>query len=405
MPFYQYKAVTNEGVEVKGVVEAMDFDDVYHATETSGLYILDIRRTHAYAAPLLDRFHARRVKRKDMIEFSNNLAVMIKAGIPLLTALSDIAETTENEYFQKKIETIRNTISLGASLGDAVRMHAVIFPDIFIRLVSVGEETGNLEGSLRDVAGHLRRVEDLVSAIKRALVYPIFAFTSAMGAMIFWLVYVLPKILSLFQDMQVAIPGVTRFLIVASHFTQKFWPILMLLPFIFYGMIKLMKRNSKAAYYIDLAKLKIPIMKLIVENKILGLFTEQMRILIRSGLTIDRSLELVSEIVGNAVYMNAITRAREEVLAGSAISDALKKQRLFSPLLLRMTHVGETSGTLEEQYTFLSEFYIKKLDDISERLGKMLEPIIIIVLGIMFAVIIIGLLLPVYDLISKMGKV
>jgi len=147
MPFYQYKAVTNEGVEVKGVVEAMDFDDVYHATETSGLYILDIRRTHAYAAPLLDRFHARRVKRKDMIEFSNNLAVMIKAGIPLLTALSDIAETTENEYFQKKIETIRNTISLGASLGDAVRMHAVIFPDIFIRLVSVGEETGNLEGA------------------------------------------------------------------------------------------------------------------------------------------------------------------------------------------------------------------------------------------------------------------
>jgi type II secretory pathway component PulF len=294
---------------------------------------------------------------------------------------------------------------MGASLGDAVRMHAVIFPDIFIRLVSVGEETGNLEGSLRDVASHLRRVEDLVSAIKRALVYPIFAFTSAMGAMIFWLVYVLPKILSLFQDMQVAIPGVTRFLILASNFTQKFWPILMLLPFIFYAMIRLLKRNSKAAYYIDLAKLKIPIMKLIVENKILGLFTEQMRILIRSGLTIDRSLELVSEIVGNAVYKNAIASAREEVLAGSTISDALKKQRLFSPLLLRMTHVGESSGTLEEQYTFMSEFYIKKLDDISERLGKMLEPIIIIVLGIMFAVIIIGLLLPVYDLISKMGKV
>ncbi len=405
MPFYQYKAITNEGAEVKGVVEAMDFDDVYNATETSGLYILDIRQTHAYAAPLLNRFHARMVKRKDIIEFSNNLAVMIKAGIPLLTALSDIAETTENKYFQKKIETIRNTISMGASLGDAVRMHAVIFPDIFIRLVSVGEETGNLEGSLRDVASHLRRVEDLVSAIKRALVYPIFAFTSAMGAMIFWLVYVLPKILSLFQDMQVAIPGVTRFLILASNFTQKFWPILMLLPFIFYVMIRLLKRNSKAAYYIDLAKLKIPIMKLIVENKILGLFTEQMRILIRSGLTIDRSLELVSEIVGNAVYKNAIASAREEVLAGSTISDALKKQRLFSPLLLRMTHVGESSGTLEEQYTFMSEFYIKKLDDISERLGKMLEPIIIIVLGIMFAVIIIGLLLPVYDLISKMGKV
>lgn len=405
MPFYQYKAITNEGVEVKGVVEAMDFDDVYNATETSGLYILDIRQTHAYAAPLLNRFHARMVKRKDIIEFSNNLAVMIKAGIPLLTALSDIAETTENKYFQKKIETVRNTISMGASLGDAVRMHAVIFPDIFIRLVSVGEESGNLEGSLRDVASHLRRVEDLVSAIKRALVYPIFAFTSAMGAMIFWLVYVLPKILSLFQDMQVAIPAVTRFLILASNFTQKFWPILMLLPFIFYVMIKLLKRNSKAAYYIDLAKLKTPIMKLIVENKILGLFTEQMRILIRSGLTIDRSLELVSEIVGNAVYKNAIASAREEVLAGSTISDALKKQRLFSPLLLRMTHVGETSGTLEEQYTFMSEFYIKKLDDISERLGKMLEPIIIIVLGIMFAVIIIGLLLPVYDLISKMGKV
>lgn len=405
MPFYQYKAITNEGAEVKGVVEAMDFDDVYNATETSGLYILDIRQTHAYAAPLLDRFHARMVKRKDIIELSNNLAVMIKAGIPLLTSLSDIAETTENKYFQKKIETIRNTISMGASLADAVRMHAIIFPDIFIRLVSVGEETGNLEGSLRDVANHLQRVEDLVSAIKRALVYPIFAFTSAMGAMIFWLVYVLPKILSLFQDMQVALPGITRFLILASNFTRKFWPILMLLPVIFYVMIRLLKRNAKAAYYMDLVKLKTPVMKLIVENKILGLFTEQMRILIRSGMTIDRSFELVSEVMGNVVYKNAIVRAREEVLAGSTIADALKKQRLFAPLLLRMTHVGESSGTLEEQYTFLSEFYIKKLDDISERLGKMLEPMIIIVLGIMFAVIIMGLLLPVYDLISKMGKV
>jgi type II secretory pathway component PulF len=275
---------------------------------------------------------------------------------------------------------------------------------MFIRLVSVGEETGNLDGSLQEAAEHIQRVADLSSALKQAMIYPLFAFVTTFGSMIFWLVYVLPKITSLFKDMGVKVPAITRFLILMSAFTRQYWPLLVILPILFFTAIRLVRRSERGAYLLDQAMLRLPIVQLILVNKSLGIFTEQMRILLRSGLTIDRCFDLAGGVIGNRVYKDAIGRVKQEVLAGATISEAMALQRVFPPMMLRMVHVGETSGTLDEQFAFLAAYYVKKLDDVSKRLGKLLEPIMIITLGIMFAVIILGLLLPIYDLISNIGR-
>ncbi|GBE00501.1 type II secretion system protein F [bacterium BMS3Abin07] len=403
MPYFHYKAVNIDGSTVNGLINALDMDSVYTLAETSGRHIISVKPANAYLASLLSKYRSTQVKRRDIIEFSNNLSVMIRAGIPILSALMDIIDTTENRYFRENIESIRNNVSMGASFSDACGLHGDIFPDIFIRLVTVGEETGNLDGNLSDAADHLQRMEDLSSTIKRAMVYPVFAFVTALGALIFWLVYVLPKIMKIFEDMKVQLPLITKGLILTSNLTQRYWPFILITPLFLFILIKFLKRYKKPEFFFDKIKLGFPILKLILVNRILGLFTEQMRILLKAGLTIDRSFELVSEVIGNVVYKEAIIKAKDEVIAGASISAALRNQNIFTAMLLRMVHIGEASGTLEGQFSFLSEFYLKKLDDMSQRLGRMIEPVIIIFLGLMFAIMIIGLLLPIYDLVSKMG--
>jgi len=405
MPLFQYKAINSEGTVVRSALEAPDLDAAYDTAGSAGLHILSISAQNPWLAAVSRKFNARKVKRRELIEFANNISVMLRAGFPILTALTDIADTTDNRYFLGKIENIRHNVSMGSSFSDAVRMNDDIFPDMFIRLVSVGEQTGNLEGSLTDIAHHLQNIEKLVAAIKSALIYPVFALVTTTGAMVFWLVYVLPQILTVFKDMNIKTPAVTQFLIVLSNFMQDYWPILILLPIVVFLVAKFLRRYDQPEYYLDLLKIRLPILKLIMVNKALGLFAEQMRILIRAGLTIDRSFDITAEVVNNRVYGDAILEIKEDVIAGASISDAMKAKALFPAMLLRMVHIGESSGTLEDQFAFLSDFYLKKLDEISERLGKMLEPIMIVVLGGMFALIIIGLLLPIYDLVTASGAI
>jgi type II secretory pathway component PulF len=177
-----------------------------------------------------------------------------------------------------------------------------------------------------------------------------------------------------------------------------------IIPLVVFIIIKLMQRTDRGRYIVDTIKLKFPVYKLIEYNRLLALFAEQMRILIVSGLTVDRTLGIVSGVMGNDVFKRSIALIREEITYGSTIADSLKRQNVFPPLMVRLIGVGESSGTLDDQFGFLASHYLKKLDDVSEKLGKIIEPLVITTVGILFAVIISGLLLPVYDLVSKVGK-
>ncbi|MDI6890542.1 MAG: type II secretion system F family protein [Thermodesulfovibrionales bacterium] len=404
MPFFSYRAIDGSGALVKGIVETTNMDVAYDSIASAGLHVIDIKKSNEYIVSIKRRVLAKKIKRRDIIEFASNLSVMLKSGIPLLSALSDIAETTENRYFKQKIDSIRSTVELGSRFSDAVAVQKHIFPDIFVRLVMVGEETGRLDKGLSDVAGHLQRMEDLAASIKRALIYPAFAIVTTTGALLFWLIYVLPKVITVFKDMGIVLPLPTRILISISNFTQSYWYLILLSPVILFVLIKVLRQKKETRYYIDLAKIKFPVMKHVIYNKLLALFSEQLRILTTAGITIDRSFEITADVIGNDVFKSAIEDSKQAISGGSRISDALRKHEVFPPLATRMIDIGETSGTLDEQFAYLSEYYLKRLDDVSQKLGKMIEPIVISVIGLMFALIIIGLLFPVYELVSKMGR-
>lgn len=404
MNYYSYKAIDPDGAVVRGVAEAEDMTDVFESLATKGLSILDVRKENNAIAYIKKAITSRKIRRTDIIEFATNLSIMLRAGVPLFTALDDISAATENKKFRDTISDMKRLIETGMRFSDAVESQKGMFPHIFVRITRIGEETGRLDKSLSDVAEHLQKMEDLAQAIKRALMYPVFAIVTTLGALIFWLAYVLPKIMAVMKDMGVKLPLITRILLHVSNFMKIYWFVIPLAPVVITAAIYILKRNETTKYYIDVLKLKFPIVKLIVYNKLLALFSEQMRILIVAGITIDRTLSIVADVMGNEVFRTALSKVKENVSAGYSIAESLKEHERFPQLMIRMIGVGETSGTLEEQFAFLSNYYLKKLDDISQKMGKMVEPIVISVIGALFAVIIIGLMLPIYDLVSGIGR-
>lgn len=403
MPFFSYTAVNNEGAVIKGSLEGADIETVRDTVASSGLYVIALKKTGSYGAYIQKLALSRSVSRAEIIEFSKNLSVMLRAGMPLLKGLSDISESHDNRHLRETLNSMRRKIELGSGFSEAASGCANVFPDIFVRLTAVGEETGSLDKSLQEVAEHLEKMEDLYSAIKRALIYPAFAIVATFGALLFWLIYVLPKVMAIFTDLNLKLPLPTRILLFSSDLTRSYWYLLMLAPALVFAGVRILRKRKNTLYYMDSLMIRLPVVKQVTYNMLLALFAEQLRILTAAGITIDRSLKIVSEVINNEVFRRAIEGVREEIAMGGRISDAVGKQKVFPALVKRMVDIGEASGSLEKQFGYLAEYYLKVLEGVSQKIGKMIEPIVIGVIGFMFALIIMGLLLPIYDLVAKIG--
>jgi type II secretory pathway component PulF len=401
MSMFSYKAIDMDGLLINGNVDAETIDDARSSLLSGGLSVISIRKAGRLLAGLQARSSARRIKRRDIIELVRNIGVSLKAGITILDALEDVALSADNKALKNAMYNIRERITSGSTLSDAFNAHGRIFPDILIRMIRIGEETGRVELSLLDVADHLQRVEDLSDMVKRALMYPVFVLFTTGGALVFWLIYVMPKLLKVIGDMGVKLPLITRVIFFVSTFFQTEWYLIPLVVTAFIVALMLAKRKEVLRYYINLIMLHVPIVKLFVHNKYLASFAEQMKIMTSAGITIDKSLIIVSNSVGSEVFRRALVAVKEKISAGGRISEAIKEHAIFPRMVVRMIDVGEASGNLSEQFAFLSSFYFKKLDDVTEKLGKLIEPIMMTIVGVVFALMIMGILLPIYDLVSK----
>lgn len=398
---YLYKAVDANGYVIKGIVAGLDAFSVRNNLTSRGLYVLYIKDSSIFLKKINDKLTTWRIKRKDVIEFASNLAIMIRAGVPILSALEDIITTMTNESMKSTLVDIRKNIEMGVKFSDALELHKSVFPDILIRLARVGEETGRLDQSLSEVAGHLQKLDDLAATVKRALIYPLFSLITTGVALVFWLAYVLPKIMQVIIGLGVEMPLLTKILYEISKVTEKFWYVLIIFPILIGITIQVMKVKLYTRYYWDLIKIRLPLVRLLLHNRLLALLAEQMRLLISAGITIDRSFDVTADVMGNEVFRRAIINSKMDIMAGRKISDAMAAQKIFPPLFIRMVSIGEASGNLDQQFGFLAEYYYKIVDDISEKIGKMIEPILMIILGLMMGLMIAGVMLPMYDVFSK----
>ena len=404
MKIFTYRATDYSGKKIKGSIASETAEVATRDLGSKGLYIISINETGGQVALLKRAYLETQIKRNDILEFTGNFAIMLKAGVPIITCLDDIISSTGNSAFKLIVRDIQQRLESGSSVTAALEAQGKIFPDIVKTLVAVGEETGRLDESLREATDHLQRMQNLANAIKKALMYPIFAFIATLGALVFWMLFVIPSMTSTLKSMGVKLPALTLLLINSSKLFQDHWKLIPITLVVVPVLASLAAKNASFRYLRDRTLIKIPVVEVIIFNKLLASFAEQFRMLNSAGIPMRRLFDLLVPAVGNEYFGVHIIKAREHVLNGNPISESLEQEKILPPLVISKLRIGETSGTLDKQLDFLAKYYTKKLDDATENLGKIIEPIVMSVIGGMFALIIMGLLLPIYDLVSKVGK-
>ncbi len=408
MPLVRYKLLTPTG-ELESHHVLLPFDDVSAAIrylEKQGGVVVGIRFYPSFITRLYILFSHffSSITRQELAEFFNNLSMMQGAGVPVLTALREIGEDVKNSALKNIIKFIGTDIEMGQTFSQAIARHPRVFSKLILNMMEVGEETGRLDEMEKKASEYLLNIDKIIRDTKRALKYPAFLTLVVAGAVTFWFAFVVPQIVSLFYDMNVALPLPTRILITISHLFKEWGAIflgaIIIMILLFYG---LRRAFVQVKYVTDLVLLYIPIVKEIISTSYVARISENLGILVGSGISILRTFDIIISSLANEVYRRKLTQVKELIQMGNTVASSLRTARALHPFAIRMIAVGEETGRLDEQTRYVAKVYRERLETLVETLSKTLEPLLLMFLGGMFALILAGLLLPIYNLVSKMG--
>lgn len=349
-------------------------------------------------------FFEPKVKRKEIIEFCNNISLMVGGGISLLEALDEFAINAKNKRLKLVVEEVIFDIRNGMSFSEALKKHK-IFPDVVVHLVRIGEETGALSSVLKDASLHLQKVDDIISNTKRALMYPLFVSFSMFGAAIFWLFYVLPKLTAVFSTMGVKLPLPTVLLIKTVSLLNHYYWVFPVIFGLIIAFIVALKLNEKGRFLLGKIIYKLPIFGALILTSNLAFFFEYEALLLRVGVSITNSLDIIKTAFKNLVFRFALENTNANIKNGMGLSESFKKSKIFEPFAIRMISAGEKTGEIDKQMSYIANSYYTKVNRMVEVMEKTIEPIVLTIAGVFFFMIVLALIVPVYQLVSSMGAV
>ena len=398
---FNYQARTKEGDVQMGIVEAASQEAALSILQKYGLYITYLEEV------VIPPFYSRNIRffrgvsRKDIVIFSRQLSIMFKAGIPLAEALMVMGRQTQNPDFREKIIKISEKVEGGTSFSQALQFYPKEFTSFYVNIVKSGEVGGKLSDSLNYLADHLEREYNLQTKIQGALVYPAFVLLLFFIVAVTMGILVLPGLISIVESAGQEISLITKIVIAFSNFFEKSGWIVILaiigLGIFFYRYFK----TPEGKKIFDKYSLNIPGLGTLLKKIYLTRFAENLTTLIAAGLPITKALEITGDVVGNEVYKSVILKTMDEVRKGEPISSVLERYpETISPFFVQMTLVGEKSGQLDNILLYVVDFYQREVDSSVESFMKLLEPILIIFLGVVVGGLAVSLLLPLYQSIG-----
>jgi type II secretory pathway component PulF len=408
MNYYRYKLMESNGEVISGIIR-LPYKDVISAMsylereDNTAIYVKKLGSAASFFFKLTT-LRIRKVTRSFQAEFLGNVSLMLSSGMTLTTALEEAASSSERPDFENDIKDIILNIQGGATFSEAAERYRYIFPETVIYLLRLGEETGKLDRMLMDASEHLKRIQKILSDTKQALLYPCFVFISMGAGLLFWFYYVVPKIVGLFKEMDVSLPPLTVFLLRLSAFVQNnILSIILGLAVVIFSVVMAYKNSLRARKAFDALLLALPISGTIISASNMAFITEYFSLLLNVGIDILQSMNILKASMKNEVYKETLTEVNEGLARGDGVAESFRRALIFPSFVVRMINVGEQSGTLPEQLTHIAEDYRNKLSLVVATIGKMIEPLVLVLAGAMFAVIIVGLFLPVYDLVSQVS--
>lgn len=339
------------------------------------------------------------ISSQERVDFAKSLAVMLKSGITINEALAALADQAKSKAFRKILLNIKNEVEMGTSLSEAFKKEEKIFGKIFISLIRAGETSGTLDENLFFLAQWLERSNDLNNEISTATLYPkiIFSATFFMGGSL--AVFILPKLLPLFKQLKVELPLATRMLLYFSLFVQKFWAETLLAIFGLIIFFNLINRVRAVKSFFHLIYIRLPLFGNLMRDYQLALFCQVLFTLLKSGLPISESLDITAEAVTNVRYRETVEKIKKRVISGVHLSEAMKDYRNFyPPNLINIIAVGERSGNLENSFLYLAEFYSKEVAHKTKKLPTIIEPVLLIFIGLSVGFVALSIIMPIYQL-------
>ena len=345
----------------------------------------------------------KRITAKDIAVFTRQLATMLNAGIPLVQSFGIIGAAAENPRMQKLINTIRVDVESGSTLAEALSKHRVYFDELYVNLVESGESAGVLDQVLENIATYKERIESIKGKIKKALFYPAAVIGVAIIVTAILLVFVIPQFESIFQSFGADLPAFTRLIVNVSESMQTYGLIyLVAIVGGIMGIIALKKRSRAFAHFIDRASLKIPVIGPVLEKAALSRFARTLATTFAAGVPLVDALKTVAGATGNIVYSDATLQIRDDVATGHQMQLAMQQTGLFPPMVIQMTAIGEEAGSLDDMLQKVADFYEEEVNNTVDALSSLLEPFVIILVGVIVGSIVVAMYLPIFQMAAVM---
>jgi len=399
MPSYVWKGKNRYGDVVSGARVARSVEELSKSLQREQITVIDISRKQLeLKIPFLQ---VQKVKLKDLAIFSRQLSVLIDAELPLIQSLNILIEQTKNKYFKRVIKDIRGDVEAGSTLNQAMKKFPKVFDNLFCNLVGSGEQSGSLDIMLKRLAEYLEKIVKLRSQVRQAMIYPSAVLGFSVLVVIFMMWKVIPVFASVFMDLGASLPTLTLIILGISNFVQKY------ILFIFLGFIGLfflfryLKKTPTGRKVFDRFLLRMPLFGKLFQKVGLSRVTRTLSTLLSGGVPMLECLEITSATAGNVIIENNIMKSRALVAEGKSLTDAFKEVGQLPFMLIQMVGVGEATGTLDEMLAKLATFYDEEVEASVGALLSVLEPVLLIFVGLMVGTIVVSMYLPIFSLMQQ----
>ena len=395
MPLYRYRAISASGKISKGESNALNEQDLAAQLKKIDL---DLIR----AQTIKNQISLRRLARRDLINFLFQLEMLLRAGVPILSILADLRDTTEVLKIRNLCASLYEMIDSGSTLSEALAANPGVFPELVVNLIRAGEATGQLPDVLNEIVNSLKWQDELLAKTRQILIYPAFVTLVVSMVVIFLMTYLVPQIVGFVANMGGSIPIQTRLLILISDAFVRYGWIIIPAPFIIFILLALLTKTShRAKRILHAAELRLPYIGAIIKKIMLARASDTLGLTYRTGIPVLDGLIYCSNVTGNLIVKEAIEHARTAIANGAPISRGFADQKLFPALIIRMIKTGEETGDLSGALKNISYFYNRDINDSIARMQSLIEPALTILLGIMLGWIMTAVLGPIYDTISR----
>lgn len=395
MGYFKYRVMNLDGEKIEGSYEANSKEEVIDFIAGNGYYPLLIEEV--VQSKNIELKFNNKVKLKDLAVFCRQFYTMLNAGVPILTCLEILANQIENKKLREATKNINEEVAKGGVLSDAMKKNKEVFPELLVSLVASGEASGNLDAIMLRMSTHYEKENKINNKIKNAMIYPIVLGFVSIAAVVFILTYVMPTFTEIFKQTGTTLPWSTQFLLGISEGIKNNCLIIIIVTFIGGFLLNIFFKSDAGILLSSKLKLKLPVLKKLNQMIIVSRFTRTLSTLLASGLPLIEALNIVSTVAGNKIAEDALLKIRDKVMRGESLYSSMTESGIFPAMLYSMVKIGEETGALDDILNKTADFYDEELESIIQTTVALMEPILIVVMGIIIGFVVVSIMIPMFD--------